>query len=338
MKKLYCIYISILIIATSGCGSAKKTAFYEKIEDGKNYSEYLIESTPKEKPEWIVEEINKTERTLYFTGVSDNCSTEKDARDSALKNSLVKFASYCGVEVKELFEKYSAYYGKTSDIKDAAVMSKQNEKFEVDAFVSRMKAEKWFIEKYGRTESGNNFVFYKAYVYASVPETEFDEIARKKKEELKQLGEKLKLQELFLKRKKDQKIILEFENDAEFNKLFGLKFERKIIDAGFNGVETGTGNTFSKKKFDFIRIVLKVEVEHIGKEPYNVFEISEANVRLSARSESDKKAVASFSASCKGAGIDIKDSKIKAVEKAAENAADAILPNIERYVYETVRE
>lgn len=142
----------------------------------------MLDSFPKEKPEWIFEIPSASETVLTFVSVSYNCATEKDARESAMRNAINEFAKYCGVDVTDIYKSAAVNFGLSSDITNPSRTEITNTKMSAEAFVSKFKAKKWYLEIWvNKIDDHIIDKYYKAYVYAEVPADEYNKVLEYKK-------------------------------------------------------------------------------------------------------------------------------------------------------------
>jgi hypothetical protein len=191
MKKYKINNIIILILPIllifSSCSTTNKKNINQTSE-GFRIQEKLVESYPDTKPDWLINVPQKENDNLVFIGISDKFRSEKDACENALKNAVQKFAAYCGVEIEDLARTIKTGYNLSSEITDATKSEISATKQIVNAYVSRMKAGNWYIEKYEKFDDKKyREIFYIAYVKANIPEEEFGAVKLwKEKKELEE--------------------------------------------------------------------------------------------------------------------------------------------------------
>lgn len=142
----------------------------------------LIRSFPSDRPNWTYQEPQSKDGYLFFVGISENHSLERDARNSARRDSVRTFAAYCGVEVFDLHRAVSTSFSLSSGITDPTVVTKQQQEQMVDAYVSRVKAREWYIEEWALI-SDNAIIerYYRVYVKSAVPSDEYYKVMEYKR-------------------------------------------------------------------------------------------------------------------------------------------------------------
>jgi hypothetical protein len=178
-KVIFTFFITIFLF---NCMAPKQQTLNKETEPQSRYSrtpqkQVLINSIPAQRPEWTIQEPERTDKFLGFVGISNNSATEKAARQSALCDVIRQFAEYCGVEVNDLHKSITTSYGLSSDIRDETVATKGSTSMSTDALVSRVKAKKWYLENWGLSVDNRILERYiKMYVYATVPKDEYDKV------------------------------------------------------------------------------------------------------------------------------------------------------------------
>lgn len=117
-------------------------------------------------PAWVDHVPESTDEYLFFVGVSHNHAEERDARRAALIDSINKFAGYCGVNVSTVYRYLSVSLGRASQVSDPGIGTESREEHVVRAFVSRVKAKEWCVQRIENPGGSNS---YRAYVLATVP-------------------------------------------------------------------------------------------------------------------------------------------------------------------------
>lgn len=148
----------------------------------------LISAIPDPRPRWTYSEPVEEGDYLFFIGISENHSLERDARNSARRDAVLTFAGYCGVEVSDLHQAVSTSFGLSSGISDPTVAAKQHQNQIIDAYVSRVQAREWYIEEWV-LQSGSSIIerYYRVYVKSAVPKDEYYKVIQYKQEKEKQL-------------------------------------------------------------------------------------------------------------------------------------------------------
>jgi len=172
MKKLFLlitctIFCSAIMIS---CG-AKRT----KIMDLELTKEKMIWSSSPSRPEWTMEESDQKSNNISFVGISGKYATEQAARDDAYNNAINNVVKYLGTMAKNKIETARVSYGLESSVVDATKAGKSFEKQLSANVASRLKAKKWYLEKWS-TETG---VGWKVFVQAQIPQESIDDSFKK---------------------------------------------------------------------------------------------------------------------------------------------------------------
>jgi len=173
-KRHFSVFACLVFIFIAGCSTGRAP-----LTGSLSGEREVITDYPEgcSKYEWIHSIPEATDNYLYRFGLSDNHATEASARNQAMINCINEFARYCGVEIKQVYDYLAFSYGKSSEVTDPTVAIRDSQKHFVEAFVSRVKAQKWCIQKIKKT-SGNTALEYswKAYVLATVPVDEVQKV------------------------------------------------------------------------------------------------------------------------------------------------------------------
>ncbi len=157
------IFLSLaLFFALSNCGAKK-----EIVKEKPFKPQRLLWSSSTDRPEWLVIEPEKEGDKIFFVGLSEYCATEKNAREEAMRSATGAVVSYINVSVKNIYRELSVKYGKSSEISDPTIESKNLQEFVKNSVVSRVKAYKWYIEQW---LNADNESYWKVYSLVSVPE------------------------------------------------------------------------------------------------------------------------------------------------------------------------
>jgi hypothetical protein len=185
-KWLFCF--SLCLIFISGCIFRNTLKSTNQVSKLKLISERIIWSTYPERPEWIVKETYSEGEFLIFVGLSEKHSTEREARDIALRDARDKATQYMGVSVRDEFQRVQKSYGVSSDIINPDTSAKRFEEQFSKAVVRRMKANEWYCEKYELEYIKNiTETAWQCFVRANIPKEEVDreiQEAVRKQEEL----------------------------------------------------------------------------------------------------------------------------------------------------------
>jgi len=141
----------------------------------------LISSKPEPTPEWVIKgAYEDTDKLLYFVGTSaERHVEERDALKQARSDASNKFVEYCGVEAKVFSEYIDTVFGRLSEVQDATTSGTSGSKQKAEAYFSRLKLSKRYIEKY---ESNPGVYAYKIKVLVNVPREEYDDVQQWKQQ------------------------------------------------------------------------------------------------------------------------------------------------------------
>lgn len=156
MKKVYGLWAVLLMFAV-GCAGTK-------VAPG-GPGEKLLWSSEKERPKWTIEEPDVDGSIMMFVGLSDRYATEAGGRDEALRNATNNVVKYMGTMAKDKYEKVATSFGLESSVIDPTASSRQYEKHLAANVAKRVKAKKWYLEKWD-TPTG---VGWKVFVMATIP-------------------------------------------------------------------------------------------------------------------------------------------------------------------------
>ena len=142
----------------------------------------LISSKPEPTPEWVIKGTYKdTEKFLYFVGNSgEKHAEERNALVKARNDAGNNFVIYCGVDAK-VFSNYaeSIENVRSSEVQDETVSGTSVSTQISEAYFSRLKLFKRFIEKYERNPGE---YAYKIQVVMKVPREEYDKVQKWKRQ------------------------------------------------------------------------------------------------------------------------------------------------------------
>ncbi|MBI5787964.1 MAG: hypothetical protein HZA78_03810 [Candidatus Schekmanbacteria bacterium] len=127
--------------------------------------ETLTWSSEDKRPGWTIEEPAIDGDTMLFVGLAEKYATEPEARDQAMRNVTNQVVRYLGTMAKDKYEKLAVSYGLTSSVVDPTASSREYEKQLAANVAKKVKAKKWYLEKW-QTPTGTG---YKAFVMATVP-------------------------------------------------------------------------------------------------------------------------------------------------------------------------
>ncbi len=181
MKQMSLLIASaMLVFLTIGCA--------EKQTKPQSTFELRQEQCP-----WCINEPHMEGDMLYFVGLSKVYAAEQDARNDARKNAIRSVVTYIGAALKVKVEEARVSYGLSSDAIDSVGVMREFEKMLAQSLVSRLKTEKWYMER-EETATGKG---YKYFVLAKLPKSSIDNpykaFAERKKAEAEQKARDAKL-------------------------------------------------------------------------------------------------------------------------------------------------
>lgn len=127
--------------------------------------ETLIWSSDSQRPQWTITEPDVDGEILVFVGISNKYSSEKEARNDALRSATNQVVGYLGTMAKDKYEKIARTFGLTSSVVDPTISSREYEKQLRLGVVKHLKSKKWYLERWN-TPTG---IGWKAFVFATVP-------------------------------------------------------------------------------------------------------------------------------------------------------------------------
>lgn len=155
MKKQISVLLTVLI-------SAAITA----------HADTIVSRSHTTPPRWITSPPAASAGLAYFVGVSDRCESEQQARDKALENAIRQVAQYAGVDVQRKVSKTINSSSLSSQIYDPRIVRRDVETQVAKAVARSVKATRWYLLKFAKTENGKSVYSYKAKVLANVPQQE----------------------------------------------------------------------------------------------------------------------------------------------------------------------
>lgn len=140
------------------------------------------ESALPQRPGWIDSVPADAAGNHFLVGLSEHHSSERDAREDAMRDAREQFAKYTGVDMALVDEVVRSLYGSSSGVLDPLIESQQKSTQTTDAQVSRIKARQWYWETYQHLRGGESVgLVYKYWVLVSVPDDEYDRVQAWKK-------------------------------------------------------------------------------------------------------------------------------------------------------------
>lgn len=150
---------ALMVLALAACGGNNKKGIDE------SPGETLLWSSAKERPGWLYEEPDPDKGEMLFVGIGPRTSTEKLAISRAEADTRNRVVNYMGTLVKNKLKDAMVSFGLSSDVMDPTQSSIEYTEQLATNFVSRLKKQKVYIEKW-QTETG---IGYNAWVLMSVP-------------------------------------------------------------------------------------------------------------------------------------------------------------------------
>jgi hypothetical protein len=130
----------------------------------------FVSATPSEKPVWINEIPEDANGMRFMVGLSDFFTSEKSAREAAMKDARAQYAHFTGVEVSEIDEVSRFLEGRESDTFNAQISGRSQQTQKTDARVSRIKAKSYYTESYNESKRGvYTGTSSKAWVLVTIP-------------------------------------------------------------------------------------------------------------------------------------------------------------------------
>jgi len=168
-------FLAALAMGLIGCGEKKPVSTVMPTDGPVTYE--VVQASQPARPPWSLTPPPDEADVQYLVGISGYHATEQEARDEAMRDARSQFAKYTGVEVHEIAEALSVYYGLASDVQDPTQMGKTQSKEEADARFGRIKAQNWYYEK-SNQEIGGQVArqAWQYWVLATVPADEFDKV------------------------------------------------------------------------------------------------------------------------------------------------------------------
>jgi len=161
MKKLGMLLWAAVLMFAAGCATGGV-----KVAPGGP-----IWASESERPKWTIEEPEVDGDTMLFVGVAEKYATEPEARDEAMRHVTNNIVRYLGTLAKDKYERVATSFGLTSSVVDPTASARQYEKQLAANVTKKVKAMKWYFEKWD-TPTGTG---WKAFVLATVPVAEIND-------------------------------------------------------------------------------------------------------------------------------------------------------------------
>ncbi|OGS23253.1 MAG: hypothetical protein A2252_09210 [Elusimicrobia bacterium RIFOXYA2_FULL_39_19] len=165
MRKTFMVVLCAMALM-SGCANK------QMIKPAAEPNETLIWSSHTGRPTWTVNEPEMINDYFVFVGLSSKYAVEKDARDDAQRESMTNATRYVSTYVNDRFQKIQTSYNLSSDIVDPTNVTRKFQEIISSAFVSKIKADEWYMEKWQRNDTKQTY--YAVYLKAKVPKSEID--------------------------------------------------------------------------------------------------------------------------------------------------------------------
>lgn len=144
-------------------------------------SSALLWSSQSPSPDWIYKEPYSDNGNYIFVGLSGKHTTERDARDDALRHSRIQFVNYIGTDIKHRYERIETSYNLSSGITDATVSELDFIEMFSEGVARGMRSSQWYIER-RKSQTGNEY--YLVYTLSTIPKAEVDKEFLRLEEEI----------------------------------------------------------------------------------------------------------------------------------------------------------
>ena len=158
------IFCGLLIGLCSGCAKRQIT---KPVPPAAEPDEKLIWSSHKLRPGWTLHEPETVGDELAFVGLSGKYAIEREARDDAMRTAANNVVKYIGTLAQDKFQRLQTSYGLSTEIVDPTNVTRRFEEQLASAFVTRMRAKEWYIEKWQRKKTKETY--FAVFVLAKVP-------------------------------------------------------------------------------------------------------------------------------------------------------------------------
>ena len=162
---------ALMVFSMSSCESLPGS------DIGEGEDKLLAASSKGGRPIWIDNETATDGTSLYFVGVADKSASESDARSTADQNARDQLLKYYGQQLQIAERKVLESYGLSSEVQDPAEYFKSDTQAMSKGFVSLLKPELYYIEKYRSGVDGA--VYYLCWVRCIIKKSDA-EIAQKR--------------------------------------------------------------------------------------------------------------------------------------------------------------
>jgi len=166
-RKLTVMIFCVLLIGLwSGCAKRQIT---KPVTPAAEPDEKLIWSSHKMRPGWTLSEPETVGDEIAFVGLSGKYATEKEARDDGMRAAVNNLIRYIGTLAQDKFQRLQTSYGLTTEIVDPTNVTRRFEEQLASAFVTRVRAKEWYIEKWLRKETKETY--FAVFVLTKVPKS-----------------------------------------------------------------------------------------------------------------------------------------------------------------------
>jgi len=159
MRRISSIIFAVAIFSFVSCESSKNVQAI-KIEEP---AMKLIEQNPPVRPSWA-DSIPQSKDTLYFVGLSNGFSTEKEARSDAYQNVLNQVVKYYGELIKNTTNEKKGVKALSSDVINPYIEKEELIQHYAEAYVHEILPENYYTEHWASSEKDE----WKCFVKCSV--------------------------------------------------------------------------------------------------------------------------------------------------------------------------
>lgn len=145
----------------------------------------LVQSWPKERPEWLVKTPENKDGKMFFVGISQKFSTEQDCRKNAEQNAREQISSFISTEVSAQFQKIATTFGLSSEVFDPTAAAREFAQQTTESVVKFARATETYTEQW---TSRLGETYYVVWSLVSVPEQSIADALRMQEEKMKALA------------------------------------------------------------------------------------------------------------------------------------------------------
>lgn len=158
------VFCGLLIGLWSGCA---KKEIVRPVPPPVEPDEKLIWASHDLRPGWTLSEPETVGDEIAFVGLSGKYATEKEARDDGMRAAVNNLIRYIGTLAQDKFQRLQTSYGLTTEIVDPTNVIRRFEEQLASAFVTRVRAKEWYIEKWLRKKTKETY--FAVFVLTKVP-------------------------------------------------------------------------------------------------------------------------------------------------------------------------